>query len=86
MNIGNKISDLRKRNNITQDALAEILHVSPQAISKWERGVTNPDLSLIPQLAKIFHVSSDELLGIEQKCNTSCVFKQCLLCYGFIAR
>ncbi len=76
MNIGNKISDLRKRDNITQDALAEILHVSPQAISKWERGVANPDLALIPQIAKIFHISSDELLGIDQKSNTSKVNKR----------
>ena len=65
MNVGEKIQDLRKKNNLTQEKLAELLRVSPQAISKWERGVANPDLYLIPDIAEIFNVSADFLLGID---------------------
>ena len=67
MNIGEKIFILRKERQLTQDALAEKLHVSPQAISKWERGITNPDLELIPKLSDFFGITTDELLGIESK-------------------
>lgn len=65
MNIGERIYDLRKRNNMTQEKLAELLCVSPQAISKWERGVANPDLYLIPNIASLFNVSADLLLGMD---------------------
>ena len=64
MNIGEKICFLRKDRGMTQEMLAEQLVISAQAISKWERGVANPDLEMIPKLAKIFNVSTDELLGI----------------------
>ena len=53
MNLGEKINELRKRHQMTQEMLAEQLSVSPQAVSKWERGVANPDLGLIPALAAI---------------------------------
>ena len=66
MNIGEKIQELRKKNTMTQEQLAELLRVSPQAISKWERGVANPDLYLIPVIAETFNVSSDHLLGIAE--------------------
>ena len=48
MNLGEKINELRKKKQLTQEMLAERLCVSPQAVSKWERGVANPDLYLIP--------------------------------------
>ena len=64
MNIGEKICQLRKDRGMTQEMLAEQLVISAQAISKWERGVANPDLEMIPKLAKIFNISTDELLGI----------------------
>ena len=64
MNVGERIQELRKKNNLTQEKLAELLRVSPQAISKWERGVANPDLYLIPDIAEVFNVSADYLLGI----------------------
>ena len=67
MNLGEKINKLRKKNNMTQEALADAIGVSAQAVSKWERGVTNPDLYLIPALAEIFEVSADELLGLPDK-------------------
>ena len=64
MNLGDKINELRKKNGMTQEMLADCLHVSSQAVSKWERGIANPDLELIPVLAELFKVSSDELLGL----------------------
>ncbi len=64
MNIGEKIIELRKKNGITQDELAKNVGVTPQAVSKWERSVASPDLFLIPELAKYFNVSADELLGL----------------------
>ena len=67
MNLGETINKLRKKNNMTQEALADAIGVSAQAVSKWERGVANPDLYLIPALAELFDVSSDELLGLPTK-------------------
>ena len=64
MNVGERIQELRKKSSMTQEQLAELLRVSPQAISKWERGVANPDLYLIPDIAEVFNVSADYLLGI----------------------
>ena len=62
MTIGEKIKELRKKHNITQEKLAEQLNVSYQAVSKWENNVANPDFSLIVPLAKLFKVTTDELL------------------------
>lgn len=64
MNLGEKINELRKKNQLTQEMLAERLCVSPQAVSKWERGVANPDLYLIPKISELFDISADELLGL----------------------
>ena len=63
MNIGNTISELRKKNNLTQEELAEKLNVARQTISKWECNETSPSLEDASQLAKIFKVSLDELTG-----------------------
>lgn len=65
MTIGEKIKELRKKHNITQEKLAEQLNVSYQAVSKWENNVANPDFSLIVPLAKLFKVTTDELLGFD---------------------
>lgn len=61
--IGKKITDLRKLNNMTQMELADELGISFQAVSNWERGNTMPDISKLPELADIFHISVDELLN-----------------------
>ena len=66
MTIGERIKMLRKQNNMTQENLAEHLCVSYQAVSKWECGLSSPDLSLIPPLTKLFNISADELLGITE--------------------
>ena len=60
--IGKKITDLRKVHNMTQMELADKLGISFQAVSNWERGNTMPDISKLPELAEIFHISVDELL------------------------
>lgn len=63
MNIGNTISELRKKNHLTQEELAEKLNVARQTISKWECNETSPSLEDASKLAKIFKVSLDELTG-----------------------
>ena len=61
INIGNKIRELRKKKGITQEVLASVLSVSPQAVSKWESGLTYPDMEMIPVIAGYFEVSLDIL-------------------------
>ncbi|MBQ7931762.1 MAG: helix-turn-helix transcriptional regulator, partial [Clostridia bacterium] len=61
-NIGKRIRDLRKKNDLTKEKMAGYLNVSYQAVSKWENGVNTPDLNLIVPLAKILHTTTDELL------------------------
>ena len=65
--IGKKIKTLRLSRNLTQEELSELLFVTPQAISKWERGLGYPDISQIVPIAKIFGVSTDDLLGADGK-------------------
>lgn len=61
--LGERIACYRKRQNLTQEQLAERCMVTPQAVSKWENGLTTPDIGLLPLLSEIFNVSCDELLG-----------------------
>ena len=63
MNIGNNIKQLRQRNNLTQDQVAEKLGVSYQAVSKWENHANTPDIALLPQIANLFGVSIDALFS-----------------------
>lgn len=53
----------RKKSGLTQEKLAEKLDVSPAAISKWERGISTPELSMVCKLADCFEITVDELLG-----------------------
>lgn len=62
--IGEKIKEYRQKEQMTQEQLASCLNVTFQTVSKWETGVSNPDLSLIVPITKIFHISADELLGV----------------------
>ena len=66
MNIGAKIKLLRKEKQVTQEELAEYLHISSQAISKWETGVSNPDIDMLPKLAIYFGTSLDLLLDFDK--------------------
>ncbi len=61
MDIGKKIKELRKSKNITQEQLANALSVSSQAVSKWENGISLPDVTTIPVIAAYFNISIDEL-------------------------
>ena len=60
--IGKRIAEYRKKRNLKQDELAEMLEVSAQAVSKWENDLSCPDISLLPELSKIFGVSIDEIV------------------------
>lgn len=64
MEIGNQIKSLRTRRGMTQEALAEQLNVSPQAVSKWERGTALPDIQQLPAISAFFGVSIDELFAL----------------------
>ncbi len=59
------IKKLRRDKDMTQEALAECLSVSPQAVSRWETGTAMPDISLLSALCHLFDVTSDYLLGID---------------------
>lgn len=61
--LGKRIAALRRDKGLKQDELAQQLGVTPQAVSKWENDQTCPDITLLPQLAKILGVSVDELLS-----------------------
>jgi len=63
--IGDKIKLLRKLKGITQEELSDVLHISFQAISKWENGLAQPDISIIPLIANYFGITIDELFGFK---------------------
>lgn len=63
--LGKRIAEHRKRLGMTQDALAEQLGITAQAVSKWENDQSCPDIAMLPRLAEIFGISTDELLGRE---------------------
>lgn len=65
LNIGDKIKSLRKRDGRTQEALANALGVSCQAVSRWELSAAYPDIELVPSIANYFGISIDELFGYE---------------------
>lgn len=64
--IGENIRSFRKKNDLTQEELADRLGVTYQSISRWENGATYPDLELIPAIAEVLAVTVDELLGMPQ--------------------
>lgn len=61
--LGKRIQFYRKQQGMTQDKLAETLGVTAQAVSKWENDQSCPDINMLPRLAQIFGVTTDELLG-----------------------
>lgn len=63
--LGKRIVANRKRLNLTQEQLAEQLGVTAQAVSKWENDQSCPDIGILPKLASIFSITTDELLGSE---------------------
>ena len=76
LTLGKRIIANRKRLGLTQDQLAEKLGLTAQAVSKWENDLSCPDISILPKLADIFNITTDELLGREAPlpvCDTTVV-------------
>lgn len=67
MNIGEKIFELRKSRNLSQEEVAEKLNVTRQTVSKWETNQSTPDFDKIVPLCELFEISTDELLKGEKK-------------------
>ena len=61
MDLGKKILELRKKENLSQEQLAEKMNVTRQTISKWELNETTPDIKQAKELSKLFKISLDEL-------------------------
>ncbi|MBQ9151793.1 MAG: helix-turn-helix transcriptional regulator [Clostridia bacterium] len=76
--IGTRIKSFRIAMGMTQEKLAERLGISSQAVSKWERGITYPDITFLSALTEALHVSADALLGIESnhKDNKSALYDE----------
>ena len=69
--IGTLIAALRRANGLTQKQLADQLGVSDKAVSRWERDESLPDLTLLPMIADLFHITVDELLRGERRAQQS---------------
>ena len=65
MEIGECIKKLRQYKRMTQEEIAEFLKVSVQTVSRWENSLNYPDLIMLPELASLFHVTTDYLLGVK---------------------
>lgn len=66
-NFGENLKTLRLSKKFTQEQVAEYLGVSAQSVSRWECGATMPDIMLLPQIARLFSTSTDELLGVNEE-------------------
>ena len=65
INIARNIARLRREKGLTQEDLANYIGVSKASVSKWETGQSYPDITFLPQLATLFNISIDELMGYE---------------------
>lgn len=68
LHLGQNIRELRTGQGMSQEQLAYDLGVSSQTISRWENGVTYPDVTLLPILAEHFEVTIDRLMGYQKEC------------------
>lgn len=90
MEFGEKIQKLRNQNNWTQEQLAEKLYVSRTAVSKWESGKGYPNIDSLKDIAKLFNktidelLSSEEIIDIAKKENTSNIKRTNNLIYGLL--
>ncbi|ADL04235.1 helix-turn-helix domain-containing protein [Lacrimispora saccharolytica] len=90
MEFNEKLQQLRKQNNLTQEQLAEQLYVSRTAVSKWESGKGYPNIESLKCISKVFAVSIDELLSgnelitLAQSENRSNISKLYSLMYGIL--
>ena len=81
MNFNNKIYELRKEKNISQEKLAEKLNVSRQAVAKWENGESFPDIDNLIMISNLFNISIDRLVK-NDNCITN-VNKEDIYIYPF---
>lgn len=65
LHLSENLKKYRILKNLTQEDVAECLGITPQSVSKWERGETCPDITLLPALANIFETSIDLLVGMD---------------------
>lgn len=65
MTFGQRLKKLRREHDMTQERLAELLGVTPQAVSRWETDAVMPDITLLPTFANLFHVTTDYLLDVD---------------------
>lgn len=65
--IGKFIKDIRQKNNLTQKEFADTLGVTYQAVSKWENGKNIPDIAIIKEISRIFHIDIEEILDGKKK-------------------
>ena len=77
MTLGNKIVELRKKQNLTQEQLSEKLGVTRQTLSNWEKGITNPDIIQAKNIASFFKITLDDLTDNKLEINCS---KKNILC------
>ncbi len=70
LTIGETIKRLRREKDLTQEEIATHLGISPQSVSKWERGEGYPDITMLPSMATYFNVSIDTLMGMERNTET----------------
>lgn len=63
---GDRLRELRKNNNLTQDDIAKMFNVTNNAVYSWEVGKSQPSMEIIVALAKYFNVTTDYLLGLNQ--------------------
>ncbi len=71
ISIAAKLTELRKAKGATQEEIAESLQISNKTISKWENGTSAPDLEMLVALSRYYNVSTDTLLGLENKDNST---------------
>lgn len=67
VDFGNRIKDLRIKNRLTQGQLAKKLNLTKSVISAYENGIRMPSYNVLITIARIFHVTTDYLLGVESK-------------------
>lgn len=86
--VGKMIKEGRKRENLTQKELGEKLHVSDKAVSKWERGMCYPDITLLDKISKELNIPINEILTNEDKQNIkrrNCYSRIVIVCLVFMA-
>lgn len=77
MTLENKIVELRKKRNLTQEQLSEKLGITRQTLSNWEKGITNPDIIQAKNISSFFKITLDDLTDNKLEINCS---KKNILC------